>query len=366
MAERVHHRRMNPARLLLTTVGIVAVSVGAASAQSVIKKEIDVGVANLEQVKPVLEEALSPQGKFVLLAHENSVMVIDTPAGIEAAEQALGGADFPDPDVALDFEFVTGLPARRQEITVAQEVPFPTRYDPPQIIVGRTGGVTVVPATPTDFRRRNIGVTSETAARRNPDGSITLDIDTERTELEGFVNYGSAILPSGGVGTVPVTGQVGNPGFFAPFVNAGNIRLPIISTTRISTSVVVRPRVNLGMVELDMMPRLTVELEGGATAEPGVEDEGPIRTVDLDQFRTQLRVPAGEVGRVHGFDGADEAFHRNFFGAEDREKGGAAIVVKPRLVPPGEAKETSSDAGESNGSSGSADSPIRATGKDEG
>ena len=54
---------MNPVKLLLeTAVWIGASWGGAALAQSTIKKEIDVGFAQMDLVKPVLQEALSPVG----------------------------------------------------------------------------------------------------------------------------------------------------------------------------------------------------------------------------------------------------------------------------------------------------------------
>ena len=298
-------------------------------AEPILKKEIDVSFAPLEKVKPVLDPVLSPQGKFVMLANKGAVLVIDTPGGILAAEQAIDAAQFPPAEVALDFQFVTGLPSRKTSITVGQEVPFPTAFAPPTIIVGPNGTVTgVVPATPTEFRTRNIGVTSESVSTVNPDGSITLDINTESTAFEGFINYGSAILPSGGIGTVPVNGQVGDPLFFAPFINTGGISLPIISTTRISTSIVIRPRLEVGVINLDMMPRLKVEIDG-SEMEP--------QLIDLKPYQTTLPVANHQVGRIHGFTGADDSFHRHFFGAKDLTTGDTAIVVKAKASPPGTA-----------------------------
>jgi len=299
-------------------------------AQTTIKKELDVGFASLDAVKPILQQALTPQGKFVLLPAKGSVMVIDTPEGILAAEAALGNAELPNPTVALDFKFVTGLPSRSRKITVAQEVPFPIEYEAPQIIVNPGGNYTVIPATPTRFVTRNIGVTSETASTLNPDGSVTLDIDTESTTFDGFVNYGSAILPAGQIGNVPVIDQVGDPAFFSPFARSGDILLPIISTTRISTSVVIRPRVNLGVVSLDVMPRLTVETDETE------ESVGGLHTIDLSEFSTQVDVQNEGVGRVYGFPKADDEFNRRFFGAEDADSGRAAIVVKAKIRPPEE------------------------------
>lgn len=303
------------------------------SAQGTVKKEIDVGFADLETVRPILQSALTPSGKFVLLPAKSAVLVIDTPQGILAAEQAISGAALPGADVALDFQFVTGLP-RKKSITVAQEVPFPTEYNAPTIIVQPGGGYTVIPATPTKFQKRNIGVTSETTSTVNPDGSITLDIDYESSEFEGFVNYGSAILPAGGIGTVPVNGNVADPMFFNPFIDAGSISFPIISTTRITTSIVIRPRVNLGAVELDVVPRLEIHPEEVPDSERDPE------SVDLRQFRTTIPIPRNETGRFYGFKGANDEFANHFFGAENPDKGRSAIMVKATLKKPEEKKES--------------------------
>ena len=306
---------------LFFSLSIASMAIG----QTTTKKELNVSFAPLEVIKPILEKALTKQGKFLMLANKGAVLVIDTPEGILAAEAAIAGAQLPPADIALDFQFVTGLPERRTTITMAQEVPFPVEFAPPTIFVGGGRVTGVVPATPTKFQTRNIGVTSESVSTRNPDGSITLDINTESTALDGFINYGSAILPAGAIGAVPVNGLVGDPGFFTPFINTGGISLPIISTTRISTSIVIRPRLEAGVVNLDMMPRLQVVLEG-SQMEP--------QLVDLKQFHTTVAVPNNEVARVYGFTGADDAFNRRFFAAKDPESGGTAVVVKAKATPP--------------------------------
>src|SRR6056297_430541 len=201
-------------------------------AQSRVRKEIDVAFSNLEEVRPILEDALSPVGKFVLLPQKGSVLVIDTPAGIASAEKALGEADFADLPVALGFRFVTGLPSKHTEITVGQEIPLPTEFAPPTIIVEPFGGFTVVPAVPTKFETREFGFSSETRQTVNPDGSVTIDTTFENSALDGFIDYGSAIFPVGGVGVIPVNEAVANPGYFGAFIDAGAIPVPIISTTR--------------------------------------------------------------------------------------------------------------------------------------
>ncbi|MEM6915696.1 MAG: hypothetical protein AAF491_03930, partial [Verrucomicrobiota bacterium] len=169
-------------------------------AQATVKKEIDVAFSDLDSVRPILKEALTPAGKFVLLPQKGSVLVIDTPAGIAAAEKALSSAGFADPSVALGFRFVTGLPTKNSQLIVGQEVPLPVEYAPPTIILEPfRGGLTVVPAVPTKFETRIFGVVSETRQTVNPDGSITIDSTVENSSLDGFIDYGSAIFPAGGV-----------------------------------------------------------------------------------------------------------------------------------------------------------------------
>jgi hypothetical protein len=311
-----------PAVAFVLLIGSIPLT---APAQTTMKKEIDVSFAPLEVVKPILDPVLTAQGKFLMLAKKGGVLVIDTPEGIMAAEAAIAAANLTGANVALEFQFVTGLPERRQSLTVAQEVPFPVEFAAPKIIVGPTGVTGFIPATPTKFQTRNIGVTSESVSTVNPDGSITLDINTESSAFEGFINYGSAILPTGQIGAVPVLGQVGNPVFFTPWINAGGISLPVISTTRVSTSVVIRPKVDLGVVRLDIMPRLTVKLEG-SEMEPEV--------FDLKQYYTAMEVPNNGVARVYGFQGADDDFNRQFLGSEDPAAGGTALVVKAVIQPP--------------------------------
>lgn len=298
-------------------------------AQETMKKEIDVAFSDLEAVRPILKDVLSPVGKFVLLSQKGSVLVIDTPAGIAAAEAALAAAGFDDPSVALGFRFVTGLPSKRTQIIVGQEIPLPTEFAPATIIVEPYGGFTIVPAVPTKFETRTFGFISDTTQTINPDGSVTIDTTVENSSLDGFINYGSAIFPSGGIGVVPANGAVGSPTFFGPFIEAGAIPVPIISTTRVSTSIVIRPTVELGKVNIDMIPRLRIGEENTS----GESRYDPVE-IDLRQFRTTLTVNNKQVGRAYGFTGASEEFNNRFFGAKDPYTGRSAVMVKVEIGPP--------------------------------
>ena len=301
------------------------------------RKEVDVGFTTIDKIRPVMQKALSPTGKFLYFERKGTVLVMDDIANIAVAEQALSQLDVPQPEIFLQTAFKTGLTStavagvgqtRRSSISIGREIPFPVEFDPPRIpnsVGGNAAGVIVTPATPTRFETRFIGTRSDVGATINPNGSITLDINTENTSFEGFINFGSPIMvTSGGLGTVGVNGQVTNPTFFQSVI-PNNILLPIIGTTRVSTSVVVWPRASRGNVQVDLMPRLTIETE-----EQGAEEVD----IDLKQFRTTMTVPNNGVGRVYGFTNASEDFNRNFLGAKNLTYGGTSIIVKAQLKRP--------------------------------
>lgn len=323
-------------RLFPTLIFGILIWTSASSHGQRMKKEIDVQYASMESVRPILKQTLSPNGKFVMLPSKGSVMVIDDMEFVAAAENALAGAQLPNPNVNLNFGFKTGLPVRRSSIHVGREVFFPTGWSAPKIpnsvVVGPGGTFPITPAHPTGFQMRRLGVTSETVSTLNPDGTITMDINMENSSFEGFINYGSAIMPAGAIGNVPVNGQVGNPNFFQPLI-PNNILMPIISTTRISTSIVVRPRVAQGQVRVDMMPRFTIHTE-----EEGAENID----VDLKQFITTVEAANNQLGQITGFKNAGADFNRNFLGAKDPSKGGTAIVFKATISPPTPQTESAS------------------------
>lgn len=300
------------------------------------RKEVDVGFTTIDKIRPVMKDVLSPNGKFLYFQDKGTVLVMDDIANIALAEHALAQLDVPQPDIYLQMAFKTGLTStavagvgqtRRSSFSYGREVPFPVEFDPPQIPnnISGNGGFIVTPATPTRFETRLIGTRSDISTTLNPNGSITVDINSENTSFDGFINYGSPItLPVGGLGNVGVNGQVTNPTFFQSVI-PNNILLPIISTTRISTSVLVWPRVSQGDVRVDLVPRLTVETE-----EEGAEEVD----IDLKQFRTSMTVPNNGVGRVYGFANASEDFNRNFLGAKNLTYGGTSIIVKAQLKHP--------------------------------
>ena len=298
-----------------------------------IRKELPTNHAPADLLRPVLKKALSPQGRFVILPGKGKVMVIDTPDRVRAAELALALAtlDTPAPDVQLDFAVNPGNAAPRKARSLNppeswSDFPFPTAYLPPRIAGNGVGGFVVTPAHPTNFKRRKVGSILETQATANPDGSVTLDINSSNTGFVGFINYGSAIFGSGGAGIVPLNSQVPNPRFFAPLINSGPILMPIFDTTRISTQIIVRPSVSNNIVTVDMIPQLKVN----NSIETSIEKE---QTVSLKQFRTSMQIQNGKVGSVNGFKGASPKFNRSFLGGKKGGEGLTAIKIRARVQP---------------------------------
>ena len=118
--------------------------------------------------------------------------------------------------------------------------PYPIAFDPPQLVTqtittGAVGAVTVpptpptvIPATPTDFKRRNIGVRLVSRPQITADNkTIDLSLVPEVTDFEGFINYGSQL-------------NVGNPDGTFSLLSANLINQPVFNTRRINTKILVR------------------------------------------------------------------------------------------------------------------------------
>ncbi len=90
----------------------------------------------------------------------------------------------------------------------AREFPYPEEYEPPELpnSVGSNFGQSttpVVPATPTSFATRNLGVRMEVEPTVSADKKhISLRVNPQISEFDGFVNYGSPIRGDNGVGGI--------------------------------------------------------------------------------------------------------------------------------------------------------------------
>jgi general secretion pathway protein D len=121
--------------------------------------------------------------------------------------------------------------------------PYPISFDPPQLVTqqnnasGTSTTTTVVATftppvviatTPTDFKRRNVGVRLVVKPQVTADNkTIDLSLFPEVTDFEGFINYGSEIF-------------VANPDGSQSLLSTNEINQPVFNTRRINTKVLIR------------------------------------------------------------------------------------------------------------------------------
>ncbi len=306
-------------------------------AQEPMRQELPTNFAPAELLKPAIQEVLSPDGRFVLLPEKGTVLVIDRMDRIAAAGEAIAGLEFPPPQLELSVGARNGGRIRpvplapgndpfsnTTRIRSGRDIPFPTAFGAPTVIFNPNGSYVVIPAHPTRFETRNLGVTSTTRSFANPDGSITVNMDYEDVEFAGFINYGSPILPFGTASVIPLQNRLPRPLLLGPFLNNGTVQLPVFDTTRVSTSIVVYPQAEGNRLHLHLMPQVLIQ-EENSTAEPLLH---PFR-----QFRTQVRMENGKLTTLRGFDNAPPRFNEIFFGDEEHPDGQAELVLKPRVIP---------------------------------
>jgi len=129
-------------------------------------------------------------------------------------------------------------------IEAVRVFPYPIAFDPPQTqtttqnqgAAGNTTGLLLVaepppailPSTPTDFKRRNVGVRLVIKPQITSDNkTIDLSLFPEVTDFQGFINYGSPIF-------------VGNPDGTSTLLSPNTINQPVFNTRRINTKVLVK------------------------------------------------------------------------------------------------------------------------------
>jgi general secretion pathway protein D len=116
--------------------------------------------------------------------------------------------------------------------------PYPISFDPPSLVTqtnvnNGTAGLngnppTVIATTPTDFKRRNVGIRLVIKPQVTADNkTVDLSLFPEVTDFEGFINYGSPIF-------------VANPDGTNSLMTSNQINQPVFNTRRINTKVLIR------------------------------------------------------------------------------------------------------------------------------
>jgi general secretion pathway protein D len=116
--------------------------------------------------------------------------------------------------------------------------PYPIAFDPPQLVTPPTNNNSgnnvavenppvVIATTPTDFKRRNVGVRLVVRPQVTADNkTVDLNLVPEVTDFQGFINYGSEIF-------------VGNPNGSQSLLSTNDINQPVFQTRKITTKVLI-------------------------------------------------------------------------------------------------------------------------------
>ncbi len=142
-------------------------------------------------------------------------------------------------------------------VTFVREFLYPSEYEPPELpnTVGAGGTSPVTPATPSAFKKRDVGVTMEVLPVVDANKQfVNVTLNPTFVDFDGFVNYGS-----------PINTQ--SDGLLGPSVvnlTANTILMPVFSKEAVTTSV-------------DVMDGATVVLGGlEKNTVENVEDKTPI------------------------------------------------------------------------------------------
>jgi general secretion pathway protein D len=127
--------------------------------------------------------------------------------------------------------------------------PYPISFDPPQLVTQNAAPVggnvpvtppTVIATTPTDFKRRNVGVRLVVKPQVTADNkTVDLSLFPEVTDFEGFINYGSEIFVAN-PNTLPNLPIALGGTVAQSLLSTNEINQPVFNTRRINTKVLIR------------------------------------------------------------------------------------------------------------------------------
>jgi general secretion pathway protein D len=114
--------------------------------------------------------------------------------------------------------------------------PYPIAFDPPELVTQTTSSLSttvvtnppvVIATTPTDFKRRNVGVRLVVKPQVASDNqTVDLSLFPEVTQFDGFINYGSVI-------------NIANPDNTTSLLSTNDLNQPVFDTRRITTKVLI-------------------------------------------------------------------------------------------------------------------------------
>jgi general secretion pathway protein D len=121
-------------------------------------------------------------------------------------------------------------------LEAVRSFPYPIAFDPPELVSQNTSSTlgfipinppTVIATTPTDFKRRDVGVRLVVKPQVASDNqTVDLSLFPEVTQFDGFINYGSPI-------------NIPNPDGTISLLSTNDLNQPVFDTRRINTKVLI-------------------------------------------------------------------------------------------------------------------------------
>lgn len=152
---------------------------------------------------------------------------------------------------------------QKASVRVVREFPYPTEFDPPQIPqqvssqgsfavqiglnglisngqVSQTGGAPVIPATPTAFETKELGMVLDVEPNISADGkSVEVAVTPTFTEFEGFIDYGSDITNSIGTTTTTFVNGLSSTSRPPTYIQDNDLLQPVFKKNSTTTAVTV-------------------------------------------------------------------------------------------------------------------------------
>jgi hypothetical protein len=249
--------------------------------EAVFSRVYEYGNTNVREIKDALGQVMTEGGKSVFLYDKRKVLVQDVKSQADIIDAVM---------VALIG--VQKTPAVPSGPNIKIEIGFDetgTQSGSGIGVRGNVGG--------RDIRFGN---------RRSPGVDVNIN---SGTQTRSRVQSQFLVVQSGGAASLNVVREVPVVDYFYGYAGRHGLwEERQLRWERVGTQLVVEPVWKNGLIEVTVLPRITAWSQG--------------REYGLDVRELATRVTVAEGRRVHlgGFSGADDSFHRNFFGIGENSR----------------------------------------------
>ena len=275
-------------------------------------EDLPVGYLSVEAVKTVLAKALSPKGRYVILAGTGMVRIFDGKDKMETAKLALEELKNSPAIVSMEVTVKTGMHrVTRQQYPSEQpihsyEIPIPRNYDPPRIVEHPGGDVSIVPGLPRNFKTKNLE--PGTIVNVSPTGFATLDpeVRMSETSVEGGVTRKLIGLCAAGKSlAMTVLPRVADPAALRDWaLSQGVITSSEPEWTAAGTELLMTPDISTGILSLHLVPQIVTY---------PADRTKPVRRFPFSACATTVFIDRGKSTTIEELPHADSEFYSLFF-----------------------------------------------------